>query len=401
MPSLLDLPPELLDEIAELVHATLPKQYLGSVHRAFLPTSRRLFFRRLIVTSFLRLDRLCDLLRQGKAVAQSVVHLKLDLAGVDPGLPTSANVAALLESLPSLRSLKVCDNPRILDISANPSPLQQCPLEWLFLQSSPAPHFGPFHPDRFRCLLFYKNLSTLTIYSQPDETHPPPVQPSPAPLRINIVDLRLQGRLLDDPAVPLLLAACPHLLSLTLFQDDATQEGMCLPFDVLLDAVANPALGKLSILDNGDYWHIELGKAIERFTELECLALGPSCACAELVPSLQQFPSLDTIIFHPGADITTDGILPLLKPSTKPPSLRVLMVRKVEPSWAQQHDVYDWSPSFSKSGVAALLTAADEAGVELSGYCVEVVKAEQAEQAEALKQAKALKSADGESRKQV
>ncbi|BGP20382.1 hypothetical protein JCM10213_002306 [Rhodosporidiobolus nylandii] len=391
MPCLLDLPPELIDEIVELVHATHPKQYLGTVHRAFLPVSRRLFFRNLVVTSFVRLDRLCDLLRQGKAVAQSVARLELDLADIDPGLPSSADVAALLQSLPSLRILKVRNSTRMVDIAT--SPLSFKPnVDQLFLDFSHTPHFTAFHPNRFRRLSPYTNLHVLSIYSMPDGVPPPPVNPFPAPLLINVVDLALEGRLLDDPAVPLLLAACPHLRALTLFQDDGTEEGVRLPFGPLLDAVANPALGELNIGDTGEYWHSELFSIIERFPQLHGLALGHGCACAELVASLHKFLLLSTIIFHPGTDITTDGILPLLEPTTRPPSLRVLELNNVEPTLAQQSDAYDWSQSFGKSGVAALLAAAHGAGVELSGYCVDVVKKEQAE---------ALKQAEAEGSKQV
>ncbi|BGP20393.1 hypothetical protein JCM10213_002295 [Rhodosporidiobolus nylandii] len=375
MPSLLDLPPELVDQIVEMVHTTHPKQYLGSIHRAFLPISRRLFFRNLVVTSFVRLDRLCDLLRQGEAVAQSVARLELNLTGADPGLPSSADVAALLESLPSLRVLEVPDNPRILDIATNPTSSKRKSLQELFLQFSPAPHFSPFHPEHFRRLPLSQNLHTLSLRAK-SSMPPPSITLAAAPPLTNLVALSLQGRLLDDPAVPLLIAACPHLNNLGLFQDNTIQKGVCVPFDVILDAVANAALRRLSILDNGNYRHIELCSALERFTELDGLALGHGCACVELVSSLHNFPLLSTIIFHPGADITTDGILPLLEPTTKPPSLRTLEVDKVKPSVARQNVAYDWSPSFSKAGVAALLAAADKAGVELSGYCVDVVRAE-------------------------
>ncbi|BGP20385.1 hypothetical protein JCM10213_002303 [Rhodosporidiobolus nylandii] len=384
MPSLLDLPPELIDEIADLVHATHPKQYLGAAHRTFLPASRRLFFRLLVATSFVRLDRLCDLLRQGEAVAQSVARLELDLAGVDPGLPSSADVAALLESLPSLRVLEVRDSPRILDIAT--SPLSSKPnLEQLCLDFPPNTQFSPFHLDRFRRLATYTNLYTLSICAESDGTPPPQIHPPPAPLSLNVVHLRLEGWLLDDPAVPLLIAACPHLDALALGHHDGTQDGLGLPFDHLLDAVASTALRRLDLSDTGDYRHTELSSAIERFTELECLGLRLSCAAAELLASLHKFPLLSTVVFHPGVDIATDGILLLLKPTTKPPSLRALKVDKIDPVLAQQNMniAYDWSPSFSKSGVAALLAAADEVGVEMSGYCVEVVKAEQAAEAAA------------------
>ncbi|GAA5945041.1 hypothetical protein JCM10213_001538 [Rhodosporidiobolus nylandii] len=166
MPSLLDLPIELLDFIVEVVHAMRPKQYLGAVHRAFLPRARQLVFREVEVKTYERLGQFEQLVESRGALSGIVQGLKLVLkTQADPGTPKTSTLSSLFTRRTSVTELSACGSPRIAKLALSPSstgrPLPS--LGCLIIDDPLEGWSNPFDPVHYSQISAYRYLNWLEL----------------------------------------------------------------------------------------------------------------------------------------------------------------------------------------------------------------------------------------------
>lgn len=222
MPTLTDLPPELIEEIVHQVYLMKPKQYLGTVSSLFLPISRQITFADIEIGSEKALMLLEDLLEASPSVEK---HIRtLELCGrhlILPALRPSASPSPFSEpgtatlanyDLPNLHSLKLCGSTYGLSSFFNA----------LFHFLSAHPNIAHMHLDR----------PLLTIADATD---------LPAPR--HLVSLHLDQCLLPS-LLSKTMSMFPNLrlLTLSLGEDEAGNE------QVVLDAIHSPScLRELSV----------------------------------------------------------------------------------------------------------------------------------------------------------
>ncbi|GAA6042892.1 hypothetical protein JCM8097_002755 [Rhodosporidiobolus ruineniae] len=399
MAQLTDLPNELISEIVELVHATHKRHYLGAVSTLFLPFSRHLFFNEVKVTSYERLALFCDVVKGNQEVATYPKLLDLNLTDEeDGGSPKSRAVSALFSRLTSLAELNVINATRIVQlVLAPPATGRVLPsLVILKLQDKFEKWSNPFAPIHYSNLERYRRLNWLELDIQRGHSSLGRYSRASEPPRLLLGGLELSGSLNGNPAVLDLLACCPYLAQLVL-TDWTTSRGDNL--GPLLAAVPNP-LGirglQLTEVFEGDE---DLSGALSRFPNLEELFFRAGSFLPAVIPLLHSFQSLTRLYFAPFAAVSTDDLLALLGPH-KPPKLQAVKLYNV---WTRREwDDYDemffervqgWSVAFSRVGMRKVVAAAKAAGVEISGYAVEVVEADLKREQARLEAAEARKKA--------
>ncbi|GAA5870950.1 hypothetical protein JCM8547_000039 [Rhodosporidiobolus lusitaniae] len=203
MPFLTDLPPELIEEICELVYKADKKQYRGSVSKHFVLTSRRLVFSKIMIWTYKRLEQLCTVVKEDPAVGSYVKKLDLELTNaVVTGRPGADSLFCLFDRLTSLTKLSVKGSHKVAGLLLDP-PTSGQPLPalaTLFLEDSLVG--DPFDPSRFVALLRYPSLSSLAIIStsRHQELHPAYL-PSPNRPRLALKRLELHGLLGKNTAL--------------------------------------------------------------------------------------------------------------------------------------------------------------------------------------------------------
>ncbi|GAA6042888.1 hypothetical protein JCM8097_002753 [Rhodosporidiobolus ruineniae] len=354
MAKLTDLPNELIDEIVALVYAANPKQYLGAVHRVFLPFSRNLTFKTLEITTFARLACFCAVVKGASPVA------KLLLSPTGSGVP-----------LPSLVMLKLKDS---------------------FVGWS-----NPFALSHYANLSRYPELGYLEL--EVDRVHsslgryPPTAWSSP----LFIDGLDLCGHLNGNPAVLEFLSACPFLRHVYFLDENTDSVNNLSP---LLAAIANPS--EVEYLSVGAVADAEedLSAALERFVNLAEITFHLGSFTSAVLLVLLTLPHLHTLGFTAHCGVSTFDLLALVGPQ-RPPRLRALKVCTVwenddSTSFDSDDDdedspgQYGWSDTSTRAGLRKVIEAAAEANIELSGLAIEQVEGDmKREAAEARRDAEA------------
>ncbi|BGP20374.1 hypothetical protein JCM10213_002314 [Rhodosporidiobolus nylandii] len=367
MPSLLDLPPELIDNIAELVYAVDPKQYLGTVHRAFLPISRRLFFRDTAIKMD-RVARLSDLLHVHEDLASCVKFLAL-LPSASPARDIS--LRSLLAVLPGLTVLWVATETALKEVFS-PLPGSLASLSALIV----VPSDNPADPSTVLRIPPYPNLRKFTIALSLSAPLPLISRLPPASVEdltpSAVEHLHLFGDLASVAAC--LIAQCPHLEALTLAPSTNTS------LAPLLAAIIAPQ--NLRVLELRHTVVVDdLSATFTSLVGLKELSFEAAHLSPPFCATLRHLPSLSSIHLGSSPSASLADILPLVQLHTSPLSLARLSLDDPKPERRRLDTSPLPPPRLSKDGVAVLLTAAEQVGLELSGYCVKVVKAEQAERA--------------------
>ncbi|GAA5947979.1 hypothetical protein JCM10213_007674 [Rhodosporidiobolus nylandii] len=314
MPSLLDLPAELISHILELVFDTrysLPSLYL---YRGLLPIARAVVFRHTATTTFVRLTRLYggDQLEVPvgintlRAFLRQLPNLdELDIMG-------PATVAGVLKptttgpAIPSLGVLKLA-----------------YPHDWSDLQSQ-------FDPRRFVPLGHYPHLDALELLTlldtSPSSTHLAKLlEALPRPAKLTALTL---GRV--DPSA---LADGGHLDILHRFSNLASLELRCNSFTAA-DLPHLRSLPNLSRLVFGRETSISTSQLLD-------LAFG-----SDSLPSLR--------------------------------TLRLDLVYKPFPAFFHTSPLayHGWTATFTFDGVGELLDVAEKQGVKLIGLAAGLVRRE-------------------------
>ncbi|BGP20516.1 hypothetical protein JCM10213v2_008677 [Rhodosporidiobolus nylandii] len=345
MPSLLDLPAELISHILELVFDTrysLPSLYL---YRGLLPIARAVVFRHTATTTFVRLTRLCELdggdqlevpvgINTLRAFLRQLPNLdELDIMG-------PATVAGVLKptttgpAIPSLGVLKLA-----------------YPHDWSDLQSQ-------FDPRRFVPLGHYPHLDALELSWW----------------------LSLSGELVNNPATPNLLSFFDTIDSLTLLDTSPSSTHLA----KLLEALPRPAkltaltLGRVDPSALADGGHLDI---LHRFSNLASLELRCNSFTAADLPHLRSLPNLSRLVFGRETSISTSQLLDLAFGSDSLPSLRTLrldLVYKPFPAFFHTSPLayHGWTATFTFDGVGELLDVAEKQGVKLIGLAAGLVRRE-------------------------
>ncbi|BGP20545.1 hypothetical protein JCM10213_003809 [Rhodosporidiobolus nylandii] len=369
MPSLLDLPAELLDCIVDLAGLGNRTQYLGLVHRAFLHRSRRLLFRDVQVSSFERLALLCAVVQGSEVVGRTIRELCIGMRNEpEESKPANGAVLALFTRLSCLTALTVAGSSRLAKLALTPpkraTPTLPC-LESLCVTSALTGWSNPLHPSYLAGLERYPELYWLEV----DIERPPPTLgrtlPTSAP-RLTLGGLVLKGDFLENPATPILLSSLPHLWCLTLSTYSSPSPAT---FGSLLDAVPNPRKMQGLHLQRSANEGQNISSSLARFVSLEALILCTSTFTPECLPVLQSFTNLEILRFHTFAGLSMPLCRQLLT-TYRPPSLEAVKLWNIleilgDDAGPAEDGAAGWS--WRRNGTVALLRLAKEVGVELHG----------------------------------
>ncbi|GAA6039756.1 hypothetical protein JCM8097_004204 [Rhodosporidiobolus ruineniae] len=404
MAKLTDLPHELVDEIVALVFAMNPKQYLGAVHRLFLPSSRsvtfaqtevkveahRPFFLRLPPSSARTLPVLFKVVKSPSVTGTFI--RTLTLAHSRLGLPLGpGQMRSLFRQLPSVEDLTVHSEALFDLVLRLPSSSEQLlpVLRRLATKYQPQPSSPtPFDPRRFTSLHMYPLLRELDFEFIPP-THRElsrPYKPFAGHSQADphrLWSLTLQGQIVGEQAA-CDLAGFFHVESLDLGGTNGVSRGFS--FDSLLEKVQYPGdVHTLSLrtITLSAYTDAPPSRpslsTLALFSSLSSLTLGECTYAPFQFPSLARLPRLAHLTVGTGRGVSNEALAALLSGPCKPPSLRTLALDLVSktpppPSWAVGECV--WTSSFTYEGVVALLGLAERVGIELSGPAVDYVKRE-------------------------
>ncbi|GAA6042914.1 hypothetical protein JCM8097_002769 [Rhodosporidiobolus ruineniae] len=356
MANLTDLPNELIDEIVALVYATNPKQYLGAVHRLFVPSARSLTFRHAEVTQCKCTPQaLYAIVKKSYAVATSVRSLTLGTIqaaedsdpdvrqyGEEDCLPMSVHeLDALFIHLVNLEKLCVRSE-TLCDYVLNPN------IPWAFRSlRSLAIRYGcrperpnAFDPRRYTRMHEYPQLNTLELHFSPSFRSE---RAAYQPLLSQICHGRTWNLL---QAVP-----CPSKVRAI----------------TLTTANALASSDTLAVL--------------VRFTSLSSLELGKATFLPSHLSLLSRLPSLSRLVFGKDVELAVSDLVPLLPGPTKLPSLRHLrldVVYEPFPGFVSlnPHAYYGWTPDFTMNGVGHLIDLAEKEDVELKGLAPALLRRE-------------------------
>ncbi|BGP20439.1 hypothetical protein JCM10213_001553 [Rhodosporidiobolus nylandii] len=368
MPSLLDLPAELLDIIVDLVHASRPKQYLGAVHRAFHPRARRLTFREVEVSSYGDLSLLCDIVKGSAAVGGTVKDVVIELEGEnDNGDPKPAVVSALFRQLCSVEQLSVKGSTRLAKAVLTPSrrPYPFPSLRSLVIEDPLTGWSNPFSPHHYLELTKYLLIDSLTLHVV---KRPPTSIGRHKPCDTELVGgvswwLDLKGPLAADPAALELVEYFDNIDGLRLDVKDAPPDFRIVPFfERLRDSDALTVLSLSSV----EYPTADIFTILSTFPNLENVEFVPPVPFAPLLPALCGLPHLRRLFALAGNPVPTADLKQLVTGSTKPPSLERIALNTL---WYCGNGCceYGWTPDFRLEGLIEVLGLASASGIELTG----------------------------------
>ncbi|BGP20441.1 hypothetical protein JCM10213_001551 [Rhodosporidiobolus nylandii] len=333
MPSLLDLPAELLDLIIELVHATRPKQYLGAIHRAFLPRARQLVFREVEVKTYERLGAFHKLANTS-VISRTVQRLVLAmwLPHGATHLPPDAldAIASLLSRLTSLVHLVAAGSKEVLKLlwsgSVSMQRLETLVVKHRFSQeglNSIDAAVALEHSERFPNLATVRINCILRIVSLPAACLAPEWWSRLDALTFGV--RRGETQRADD--VLALLSSSVALSSLNIDNYEASRPSL----ETLFRALPSPTLlRKLSVLQ--EMFDLLPPACLSRFTGLTSLEIHLYRDTPSLLPSLSSLPSLQQLRFW-GTPASYAEFQPLLTQPGLLPNLKRLVLPAMHRDW--------------------------------------------------------------------
>ncbi|BGP20522.1 hypothetical protein JCM10213_003785 [Rhodosporidiobolus nylandii] len=358
MPSLLDLPVKLLEEVVQHLHAEAPRRYFGSVCKALLPLSRRLFFSQVSVVGWRRLGQFCAVVDEGNGVEALVNSLELDMAGEEDNRePKNRAVLDLFCRLRNVSVLSIKGSSRlakaIIAPSRPPYPFPQ--LDELTIDDPLAGWSNPFSPHNLRLLDAYPELSHLELICD---------RPSS--------ELGLKGHLTGNPAVVDLISALENLNNL-IFIDLEPESNL----SALLSAVAHPdEVWGMGICRAEAQSSEDLLPVLSDFPNLTHLDLGTRTYTPSLFPFLHGLSALECLSLGPfNPSLAIEDLKPLVAGPTRVVSLEFLTLYNVfeDDGWFGPV-LRGFNSKFRRHGLKELVKLAEAAGIKMAGLAVEEVK---------------------------
>ncbi|BGP20547.1 hypothetical protein JCM10213_003811 [Rhodosporidiobolus nylandii] len=382
MPSLLDLPAELIEIIFEMVKQVGGGVRLLTVSKACLPLVQRILLRRVEVRSWRRLLKLGRLVRRRRRLGKMVTDIDIDLRGQDSheGRRTKpVTLFRLFHRLPNVERLCVRGSHTFGESVLHPL---HCP------RILPFPRLASLTLDHALCTsrnpFNFSNLEGLSA-SCPRLQHlfldfehvAGPANNSylhanlEADLAVRLLTLELTGNLSGNAAVVDLISSFYNLQHLVLV-DQAPRPSLF----HLLAAVRHPErVIQLELSRSGATSDDEdLGVSLSRFTHLERLALGAHTYLSSLNSVLAALPSLSFLTLGTfNRSVDHQAIAALLTEPTRPPSLWMLEVCDGRGE-LNTHSRSRWSSRLQVQGMEELVRLAEEHGIMLVGSAVEWAK---------------------------
>ncbi|GAA5869377.1 hypothetical protein JCM8547_008657 [Rhodosporidiobolus lusitaniae] len=357
MPSLVNLPPELLLDICETLYKADKKLALSTVSKLFVPLARHVIFRDVTVYSYKKLASLCDIVERTLLSWQA----------------SSTSPLSCLTSLTDLVVAGSCRIARLVLEVAGDGPILGAMVK-LTVDSSFREIDNPFDPLGLMRLERYPALTSLDlkVCRRPRQAY---ASPSPLPT-LSLTTLNLGGFLHDNPAVLDLISSCTRLTSLSLFEYDHKAKSA---FPPLLTAIPDPLQITTLALAQDTKEPIDFAAALAPFAGLAKFALDCG-SLTPLLPILHTFPHLSTLAFCQNASPCIVDLLTLLE-SYRPPRLVALEFHHIT------------STRIKLDGVPR---AAKAVGVKTSGYIVGVVEQDMREKAEVEREKKEAQAAFAE-----
>ncbi|GAA6015942.1 hypothetical protein JCM10207_006814 [Rhodosporidiobolus poonsookiae] len=322
MDRLTGLPSTILDLIFAQIDYTVGDPYPGLVHRALLPAVRRAAFAKVVIHHHFQLQRLFDVLDSTPSILPLVRQLDINLwSNFDPS--TSPDFAHLLSLLPELAWLHL--PPRLSTLILDPETSLPATdnLEHLELEGRFFDEDSPFAIERWT-LDRYTRLTTLKIHA---------LGPVSLNLRSNIPQCTAWSSRLttlslypvgpEPAALITLVASCPYLTHLELFEDIATYGDLA----AVLNAVPTPTLLESLSIGRAPFSSPPFYAALARFPHLTTLTLSSGNSDPSLLPSIAALPSLRYLTLGKRTEAPPYAHLKALLSSTKQlPALRILVV---------------------------------------------------------------------------
>ncbi|BGP20411.1 hypothetical protein JCM10213_004625 [Rhodosporidiobolus nylandii] len=369
MPTILSLPAELLHQIADLVHATHPKQYLGAVHRAFLPSSRRIAFRELRIRANY-FDDLAVTLGVFETYPELGAYVLLaELHEQAYHYQTVADVQKLLPLLSRLTSLS-------LDWTFATLLLDTAQLTQLHFLTSLAFAEGdpPFSDvltlDHYTNLDALPSLHTLSLHdprgrfprSNTSSSDPPPTPLWPTRIKSLSLSAATPGNALS------IIRACTSLDSLSLLQGWGPAVNLTKTL-AALPAQARNSLRAFTFSPSESVPHLR--EALAAFRHLDSLHIQIRRDVSPSLVGILPLPRLSSLLFSPAAHASQgysdalpqfEEVETLLADPAVLPRLRYLALDDTTPGAAHRA-----RRSGEPSRGDALISLAKQRGVVLGG----------------------------------
>jgi hypothetical protein len=389
MPTLTDLPVELVEDIFEDVHSSnrearkldssQPRHLnVGLACKHLLPIWRHIAYRTLVMRSWYSLLCFCEAVYSDAEVGSVVHSLEIDYreSGLrDRGDPPARLVYRLFEELPSLTHLTISEAPRIAELfllpSRDSSPLPR--LQHITFHDTFSLNSGnPFDPRDYVHLDAYPLLEALTIHDEfhtlePEELYEPFRHRLPS--RKKRWSIALLGPVGRNPALSDFLALFSHIDPLILDEpklpeptptDDnyPDQREYYRPLLPALQALEHPESLTSLVLKDPNYSIAleDLATYLPLFPMLCSIEVSGSVKLTSLLPVLSSLLHLHSIVLH-GLHPYLAHLRALFEGPTKVPALKTLYSDVV---WAEQE-------SDTEARVQELVEDGKARGVEVGG----------------------------------
>ncbi|BGP15017.1 hypothetical protein JCM10213_002838 [Rhodosporidiobolus nylandii] len=401
------LPVELLREIWTSAYPPDPSETsLPPLppSRLFLPLWREIRFRRVEITSYGQLDRLCKLVAGKAQIGKRIKQLDVEFERAnkdsadppvemtDPQTPSKKALIKLFKALKNLRFTYLSGSTRLACLAISAEVAANCfpKLERLFLVSTFHSLKDPFHPSHYTNLPFFPKLAGLgIIVERPHQTIKTSAKSFPSsPVAFPpIFQVHLNGPLGGSESAKCLLSSFSFVGNLSLVDLNSP-----FPLAPLLGAIEAPeAVGSLGLESINSPYDASIEQALLRFTELDQLTVGgtvPSSS-SSFYDTLRKLPP-SHLEFGEEASAATEQLKTLVAGPQKHPSLHHLILNNVAaergsriiedkdgtafldaaqdrlvpwPDW----QLADWTSDFSRSGLEDLLRTAKDSGVLVTG----------------------------------
>ncbi|BGP03823.1 hypothetical protein JCM10021v2_007571 [Rhodotorula toruloides] len=357
---LTSLPPELFDYIRDLVVTAKPKQYLGGISKAFLPSTRDRAFRGVCAFTESAATKLLEALAASPGAASHVNYLTLRLP--ETAFSSEAVAPMLRTAILHLRQVQYVDvggAGELAKMLLSPtSPAALPALVCLTICSSLEGWTAPSSPTHHRNLGDYRQLSSLELVIQRDAQGLGARIPRPAeqiPMSPTFRSLSLGGVAIETSKAGYLAEAFrPKEFWLV-----GTQESSS-PMSPRLRRLP-PSVEHLGLVQEAS--RLEgISAVLPNLRQIKTLSLNSSFDCATILPLLaHELPHLTDLGLGANESLTSQHLLRTLSGPEKIVKLQILSLSH---SFGSRPSVH---ASLEPEALIEVVELAEQEKVEVSG----------------------------------
>jgi len=405
MGRLSSLPNEILDDIFDLAHTEL-EPLTGPLSKRLLPFFQRSFYRKVRLSSYGQLDRLCQTSQTRPVLTSLIWVLRIEIPKerysneLDLRRPTNDAIHDLLSRLVTLRYLRITGSSRVACLLLSPPSQTIYPfcstLLYLELSSSFDPHRNPYQVLLHSTLHQYRSLESMhlnvdrseaTIDSGPDDIGSTDI---PRQLSSSIGSFTLSGPLAESRCAETILGSVPAPFQIRIVHAEPSFP----PFRELLSRVQQPRLvNNLHILaSDSDRLGSHVFSPLRLFTQLRSIELSVRTTFEDVFLALSGAP-LELIHLYWDCDVAITALMKLVTGSTKIKTLKEVVLdvvhgdrgrtiprelaRKEMAKWVGlkfHWEIPCWTDEFSRDGFEEFLALAKREGIKVTGDAVEALE---------------------------